>query len=103
MSSQPTGPSRNDGLSPLPMNALREVPAPKPGARYITALRKERGRVTGYQLSDGLVVDKPEGVRLAREGEIAGVGISARNGGEYLKSLPDQSENNNLGRLPTVH
>ena len=85
------------------MNVLSEIPVPKPGARHITALKKEGGRVTGYRLSDGLVVDKPEGVRLAKDGEIAGVGIAKRNGSEYLKSLPDQTEGNNLSHLPTVH
>jgi len=87
----------------LPMRALSEIPQSKPNARRITALQKKSGRITGYQLSDGLVVDKREGVRLAKDGEIAGVGISTRNGSEYLKSLPDQTEDNNLGSLPTVH
>jgi hypothetical protein len=90
-------------ISPLPLNAMSVIPNPKPGARHVTALKKESGRVTGYQLSDGLIVDKPEGVRLAKDGEIAGVGVSKRNGNEYLKSLPDQTEGNNLGHLPTVH
>ncbi|MFY9378680.1 MAG: DUF3892 domain-containing protein, partial [Acutalibacteraceae bacterium] len=38
----------------------------------------------------------------ARQGDIKGVGISKRNGNEYLKSLPDQNEENNLSSLPTV-
>lgn len=89
-------------LSSLPMNALRDIPEPRADAKKITALVKESGRVRGYQLSDGSIVDKEEGVRIAREGGIQGVGVSSRNGSEYLKSLPDDSENNNLSNLPSV-
>ncbi len=39
---------------------------------------------------------------LARQGEIKGVGVASRNGNEYLKSLPDGTENNNLSNLPSV-
>ena len=54
------------------------------------------------QLSDGRVIDKPEAVNLAKEGGIQGVGISNRNGNEYIKSLPDDTENNNLSNLPSI-
>ena len=86
----------------LPMNALNEIPTPNADAKNITALKKDGGHVTGYQLSDGRVIDKPEAVNLAKEGGIQGVGISNRNGNEYLKSLPDDTENNNLSNLPSV-
>lgn len=92
--------SKND-LSKLPMNALEDVPEPNADAKQIVALVRESGRVTGYQLSDGRVLDKEEGVQLARQGGIQGVGIATRNGNEYLKSLPDEKENNNLGNLPS--
>lgn len=86
----------------LPMLALKEIPQPRADAQRITALVKERGRIAGYQLSDGRVLTKAEGVRLAREGGIHGVGISSRKGNEYLKSIPDGQENNNLSNLPSV-
>jgi len=86
----------------LPMRAMREVPQPKANAPKITGLVKERGRVSGYQLSDGKIVDKQSAINLARDGGIAGVGISSRKGSEYLKSLPDDSGMNNLNALPTV-
>lgn len=86
----------------LPMNALNEIPTPNADAQNITALKKDSGHVTGYQLSDGRVIGKAEAVKLAKEGGIQGVGISNRNGNEYLKSLPDETENNNLSNLPTV-
>lgn len=86
----------------LPLMAMKEVPDSNTNAKEIVALVKESGRVEGYQLSDGNIVSKQEGVNLARQGEIRGVGISSRNGNEYLKSIPDGTENNNLGNLPAV-
>jgi|GEM_PF-71478 len=88
--------------TPLPMRALDEVPTPNTDAKEITGLVKEHGKVTGYQLSNGNVVDKEQGVEMAKHGDIKGVGVSNRNGSEYLKSLPDGTENNNLSNLPSV-
>ena len=81
---------------------MEDVPEPKADAEKITALVKENGRVTGYQLSDGRILDKAEGVQLAKEGGIRGVGVATRKGNEYLKSLPDDTEDNNLSMLPSV-
>lgn len=86
----------------LARNTLDDIPSPKSNAKEITGLVKNSGRVTGYQLSDGSTVSKQEGVNLAREGEIKGVGIAHRKDTEYLKSLPDGSESNNLTNLPSV-
>lgn len=89
-------------LSKLPMMALKDIPTPNADAKEITALVKEEGRVTGYQLSDGRMISKEEGVQLAKQGGIQGVGVATRNGNEYLKSLPDGREDNNLDNLPSV-
>ncbi|MBO5485094.1 MAG: DUF3892 domain-containing protein [Lachnospiraceae bacterium] len=86
----------------LAMSALDDIPTPSSNAKNIVALLKEHGTVSGYQLSDGRTVSKEEGVALARNGEIAGVGIAHRKGTEYLKSLPDGTEDNNLSHLPTI-
>ena len=88
--------------SALPMRAMKDIPHPKSDAKEIVALVKDSGRISGYKLSDGQVVDKAQGVQLAKQGEIKGVGISSRNGDGYLKSIPDGSENNNLRSLPSV-
>ena len=93
--------NRNLG-SELAYNALDEVPQPKADAKEITGLLKSHGKITGYQLSDGATVSKEKGVAMAKAGEIRGVGVAHRKDTEYLKSLPDGSENNNLGSLPTV-
>jgi len=92
----------NVDLVSLPMLAMSEIPMPNADAKRIVALVKEDGRISGYQLSDGTVLDKDAGVKLAKQGGIRGVGIATRNGNEYLKSLPDGTENNNLGNLPTI-
>ncbi len=86
----------------LPMKALQEIPQPAPNAQRIVGLTKDGSRVTGYQLADGRILDKQAAVELARAGGIVGVGISSRNGNAYLKSLPDDTEGNNLSHLPTV-
>lgn len=88
--------------SSLPMQALDEIPAPKADAKQIVALVKESGKVTGYQLSDGQTISRSEGVEMAKQGDIEGVGVATNKGTEYLKSLPDGDESNNLGNLPSV-
>lgn len=82
--------------------ALDEVPTPKADAKEIVGLVKSSGKITGYQLSDGETVSKEEGVAMAKAGEIQGVGVAHRKDSEYLKSLPDGTEGNNLGNLPSV-
>lgn len=47
-------------------------------------------------------VSKEEGVKMAKNGEIQGVGVAHRNDTEYLRTLPDETENYNLGNLPSV-
>ena len=84
------------------MRTIKEIPAARPDAQKIVALAKENGRITGYQLSDGRVLSKADGIREARNGGIMGVGVSERRGSEYLKSLPDNDSGNNLSNLPSV-
>ena len=82
--------------------ALDQIPQANADAKRIVGLVKEGGRITGYQLSDNSIVEKQQAVNMARQGQIAGVGIAHRGETEYLKSIPDGSENNNLGSLPTI-
>ena len=89
-----------DFTATLAKNTLDDIPAPKSDAKDIVGLVKESGKITGYQLSDGNTVSKEEGVALAKEGEIKGVGVAHRKDTEYLKSIPDGTDNNNLGNLP---
>lgn len=93
---------KNEMRSQLPYAALDEVPNPKSDAKEIVGLVKSSGKISGYQLSDGSTVSKEEGVSMAKAGEIKGVGVAHRKDSEYLKSLPDGTEGNNLSNLPSV-
>ena len=86
----------------LARQTLDQIPESNPNAKQIIGLVKEGGRITGYQLSDNSIVEKQQAVYMAKQGHIAGVGIAHRGDTEYLKSIPDGSENNNLGNLPSV-
>ena len=86
----------------LAKQTLDQIPQANANAKRIIGLVKEGSRITGYQLSDETFVSKPEAVSMAKQGQIAGVGIAHRGDTEYLKSIPDGSENNNLGSLPSV-
>ena len=86
----------------LVKQTLDQIPQTRSDARKIVGLVKEGGRITGYQLSDNRIVEKQQAVDMAKQGQIAGVGIAHRGDTEYLKSIPDGSENNNLSNLPSV-
>lgn len=86
----------------LAKNTLDDIPSPNPNAKKITGLLKQGGKITGYRLSDDTIIEKDDAIKLARQGEIAGVGIAHRGNTEYLKSIPDGTEDNNLSHLPTV-
>jgi len=92
-----------EGLRSLPLNSFQEIPKPKDSAQKITGLLKKRGRIVGYQLEDGSQLSKEQAIAAARNGGIRGVGIARRKDTEYLRSLPDGTENNNLSSLPTVN
>ena len=86
----------------LVKNTLDQIPQADANAKRIVGLVKKGGRITGYKLSDETFVSKPEAVSMAKQGQIAGVGIAHRGDTEYLKSIPDGNENSNLSNLPSV-
>ncbi len=89
-----------DGVS---TNSTKEVTTPSSNSQSISAVIKNSGEITGYELSNGQRISKEEGVKMAKDGSIAGVSVSvSRKGEEYLRSLLDQNESNNLSSLPTI-
>ena len=72
----------------LVKQTLDHIPQANSNAKRIVGLVKEGGRITGYQLSDNSVVEKQQAVDMAKQGQIAGVGIAHRGDTEYLKSVP---------------
>ncbi|KXL53358.1 hypothetical protein CLNEO_13290 [Anaerotignum neopropionicum] len=93
---------KNELTEALAKNTLDDIPSANPNAQKITGLVKKSGKVKGYRLSDDTIVEKKDAIKLARQGGIAGVGIAHRGDTEYLKSIPDGTEDNNLSHLPTV-
>ena len=98
---KPKGAMIMDGQE-LAKQALDQITQANADAKHIVGLVKEGGRITGYQLSDNSIVEKQQAVDMAKQGQIAGVGIAHRGDTEYLKSIPDGSEKNNLSNLPSV-
>lgn len=88
------------GRMPAAINKLN--PTPNADAKQITKVVKQKGRISGYELSDGQVISKQQGVELAKSGGISGVGVATRKGNEYLRTLPDDQSVNNLSDLPTI-
>ena len=86
----------------LVKQTLDQIPQANSNAKRIVGLVKEGGRITGYQLSDNSIVPKQQAVDMAKQGQIADVAIAHRGDTQYLKSVPNGSENDNLGNLPSV-
>ncbi|MGL5751164.1 MAG: DUF3892 domain-containing protein [Paraclostridium sp.] len=92
----------NGMIGNLPANINKDIPIPNSDAKRITKLVKHSGDVVGYELSNGNIVSKEEAISLAKQGEILGVAVATNKGNEYLRSLPDGTENNNLSNLPII-
>ena len=86
----------------LVKQTLDQIPQANANAKHIVGLVKQGGKITGYQLSDNTIVEKQQAVNMAKQGQIADVGIAHRGDTEYLKSIPNDNENDNLGNLPSV-
>lgn len=94
---------RTDGrIGAFPANINKYNPVPNADALAITGLIKQSGKISGYQLSNGQKISRDEGVQMAKENKIRGVGVASKKETEYLRSLPDGEEANNLSNLPTV-
>ena len=92
----------NGRIGNLPANINLMNPVPNRDAKSVVRLLRTNGKVSGYELSDGTRLTKSQGVALAKQGGIRGVAIASRNGSEYLRSLPDGDESDNLGDLPSA-
>ena len=74
-----------------------------PNAKQITKFIKQDNQVIGYVLSSGEKVSVKEALQLAKEGGLEHVGVSlSKSGNEYIRSLPDDYESNNLSNLPSI-
>lgn len=95
--------NQNNEISTVFPASINKVnPVPDDNALSITGLIKHSGKISGYQLSDGQQVSKEQGVQMAKDNHIRGVGVAVNQGTEYLRTLPDGNEDNNLGNLPSI-
>ena len=72
----------------LAKQTLDQIPQANANAKRIIGLVKEGGRISDYKLSDETFVSKPDAVSMAKQGQIAGIGIAHRGDTEYLKDIP---------------
>jgi len=92
-----------DNESKIPLTGVQFESQSNINKQSIKAVIKNSGEITGYELSNGEQITKERGVELAKAGSISGVSVStSRKGEEYLRSLPDQDESNNLSSLPII-
>jgi hypothetical protein len=69
----------------------------------ITKVKKNNdGDITDVMLNNGSVYSINEAITMAKDDLIQGVNVGkARNGREYLRSNPNDKEEDNLDNMPT--
>lgn len=69
----------------------------------ISKVRKNKdGDITDVMLQDGNVYSINDAITMAKDNKIEGVNIGkAKNGREFLRSNPNNQENDNLDNLET--
>ncbi|SKB00718.1 Protein of unknown function [Caloramator quimbayensis] len=71
--------------------------------KIIGVKHDNKGEIVAYKLDNGKIVTKDEGVNIAKKGEIEGVTVGvSKKGEEFLRSVPDGKDINNLDNLPEV-
>ena len=72
-------------------------------AEEITKLIKSGGEVVGYELASGKHVSVHQAIEMAKCNQLKHVGVStSKDGSEYIRSLADGNEANNLSNLPSI-
>ncbi|WP_139903413.1 DUF3892 domain-containing protein [Clostridium thermarum] len=69
----------------------------------ITKVRKNsEGEITDVMTDNGDIYSIDEAIMMAKDNAIQGVNVGkSRNGREFLRSNPNDSESDNLDNLPT--
>ena len=70
--------------------------------KQITKIRiNSDGDITDVMFDDGVVANIESAITMAKNGEIKDVSVSkSRSGSEYIRSNPNNTENDNLKSLP---
>ena len=70
--------------------------------RIIKVKKDPHGKITDVMFENGNVFSTDDAINMAKHGIIEGVNVGrAKNGREYLRSNPNDLENDNLDNLPT--
>ena len=70
-------------------------------ARIVKVRKNQDGDITDVMLQNGNVYSIDEAVTMARDGLLSGVNaVHAKNGREYLRSNPNDTEGDNLDNMP---
>lgn len=72
-------------------------------AETIAKLIRSGGEVVGYELESGKQISVSQAIEMAKSNRLKHVGVStSKDGSEYIRSLADGDESNNLGNLPSI-
>lgn len=73
-------------------------------ANTIVAVGKDSdNEIVSYKLDNGEILSRDQAISMAKEGGLKGVSVAkSRKGEQYLRSLPDDDESNNLKNLPNI-
>lgn len=72
-------------------------------AQAITKRIKKDSEVVGYELENGEHITVKQAIEMAKSNQLQHVGVSiSKDGSEYIRSLADGDESNNLGNLPCI-
>ena len=76
-------------------NTLDNIPKTDKNAKEINRIVKKNNKTIGYEIA-GEIVDKEVAIQMAKDGKLKNVGIAHRGDTQYLKTIPDDSDDNNL-------
>ena len=74
---------------------LDDIPKSNKNAKEISRIVKKNNKTIGYEIA-GEIVNKEVAIQMAKDGKLKNVGIAHRKDTEYLKTIPDDSNENNL-------
>jgi hypothetical protein len=74
----------------------------KDTTKIVKVRKNNDGDITDVMLQNGNIFSMNEAIMMARDNKIEGVNVGkAKNGREFLRSDPNDNEDDNLDNLPT--
>jgi len=74
----------------------------KDTTKIVKVRKNNDGDITDVMLQNGNIFSINEAIMMARDNKIGGVNVGkAKNGREFLRSDPNDNEDDNLDNLPT--